>query len=104
MTTCDCSIDPYDFDAPACTIETWRKARKQHVCYECHLPIQPGERYQHISGIWDGRPDSFKTCEPCAQIRKDFCSSGYVFGELREQLWNCLEIDYLGEWDKEEGR
>ena len=103
MTSCDCSIDPCDMgDEPDCSREQWRKARKAHTCCECHLEIAPGDRYQYISGVWDGRPEAFKTCAPCAQIREDFCKHGYVFGELREQLWNCLDIDYLGEWGKEQ--
>jgi len=102
MTSCDCSIDSYDYENPSTSREQWRKARKQHTCCECGLTIEPGEKYQYISGIWDGRPGSFKTCTPCAAIRNDFCRGGYIFGELREQLWNCLDIDYLGEWGKEE--
>lgn len=94
--SCDCSINPYDYDgAPECSRTHWRKARKQHKCCECRLPIEPGDRYQYISGVWDGRPDSFKTCAPCAQIRTEYCPDGYIFGELRQTLWECLEIDYL---------
>lgn len=56
---------------PECFTETWRVARKEHRCCECHSPIPRGIRYQYCSGVWDGEPADYKTCQPCAEIRKD---------------------------------
>ncbi len=46
-----------------------RKARKPHKCGECGRLIQPGETYEHVWGVWDGRPDTFKTCSGCVGLR-----------------------------------
>ena len=57
-------------DHPQAFRETWRTARKPHRCCECRRVMPPGERYQYISGIWDGHPSMFHTCESCARIRE----------------------------------
>lgn len=76
-----------DGDGPSCFTESIRKARKEHQCYECRDPIKIGERYEYVSGIWDGRADSFKTCLLCAEIRAHFsCGHGWVYGEVWSQL------------------
>lgn len=79
---CDCSCE-----MPACSDSVMRKARKQHKCYECQRPIEPGERYEYYSGIWDGEPESYKTCRHC-KIARDFHMHGgcFCFGELRSEL------------------
>lgn len=48
-----------------------RKARKPHQCGECLGFIQPSEMYHHESGIWDGEPDSFKTCDDCYKLKHE---------------------------------
>ena len=57
---------------PVCFNETYRTARKLHICCECRQEINPGGRYRHISGIWTDKPESFKQCETCASI-SDVC-------------------------------
>lgn len=89
--TCFC-----DLEAPAVIDETWRTARKAHTCCECRRAITPGERYQEISGLWDGDWRRYRTCEACADLR-----------ESLEQVW-CVPLgglrlaymDWLGESDK----
>lgn len=75
-----------------------RKARKAHKCCECARTITPGQQYEYISGVWDGRGADFKTCLECVAIRAK-CRAGATawycepcFGgladEAREQgLW-----------------
>lgn len=46
-----------------------RKARKDHRCCECRGLITKGETYEYHSGVWDGRPDSFKICSDCNVLR-----------------------------------
>ena len=91
--TCDCSTD--DFEPASVYVESWRRARKEHKCCECHAPIRVGERHQFASGLWDGAWGSFRTCKACADIIADRCPSGYQFGGLRETLWECLGLDYV---------
>lgn len=82
-----CQID-YESDDPAefCHEEI-RTAKKVHVCCECGCEIKPGQKYEYVFGKWDGDIKIFKTCFPCACIRKDlFCtwSYGYLYEDLRQ--------------------
>ncbi len=95
MSSCDCSYDTWDDYLPAVCRTSWHIARKQHTCCECGLSIAPGERYERVEGCWEGTWSTFKTCDPCARIRKDYCASGWIYGELRDTLWECLGIDYI---------
>jgi hypothetical protein len=64
--------DYSDCDVCSCAKEVIRKARKQHKCCECGNVINIGENYQYVSGIWDGEPSSYKTCESCSSVRDSF--------------------------------
>lgn len=57
-------------EVPSAFSERNPTARKSHKCCECHGIIQPGEKYELFSGVWEGRGESFKTCHECAEIRK----------------------------------
>ena len=58
-----------DYDEPwKVYAKTERKARKVHVCRECHCRIQPGEKYEHVTGIADA-VEVFKTCARCITLR-----------------------------------
>ena len=63
--SCSCDGDPASF-----YISEDRKARKQHKCYECRAVIEPGERYEHARGCWEGTISTFKTCVLCLEIRQ----------------------------------
>lgn len=56
-------------ESPSCYRMVVRTARKQHSCCECRGQIQPGERYNYHSGVWDGRAESFKVCPECDGLR-----------------------------------
>lgn len=74
-------------EGPSVFSKTEPKARKSYVCYECREPIPVGEHYENAFGVWDKRPDVFKTCLPCVDIREHFsCGNGWVYGEMWEQL------------------
>lgn len=76
-----------DGDGPSCFTEKIRTARKEHRCTECRETITIGAKYECVSGVWDGRPDRYKTCLSCVEIRNHFsCNSGWVYGELWSQL------------------
>ncbi len=40
-------------------------ARKPHKCSECNGPIQPGEKYHHHTGKFDGYLFDSKACRRC---------------------------------------
>lgn len=49
-------------------VET-RKARERHTCSECERAIEPGDAYEHASGLWGDEWDTFRTCEACVAFR-----------------------------------
>lgn len=75
-----------------------RAARKPHKCCECRTPIAVGEPYQAVSGLWDGRFDSFCTCMACVEVRAKAveglkshdCCDLPCFTELYEYISNGL--------------
>ena len=87
---CSCSFD--DADGLDCYEELERTARKDYVCCECGVTISAGDRYQYVEGVSEGQWWSWKTCLPCARIRRDFCAP---FEHLREVLLDLLGFDYL---------
>lgn len=86
-----CPLESSDGDGPSCYSSSTRKARKGHRCCECRETITPGTEYEYVSGIWDGRPESFKTCLSCVEIRNHFGCEGWIIG----QLWDDLENNFF---------
>lgn len=80
-----------DFEGPSCSSTTLRTARKDHICCECDLGIKKGDKYEYTSGVWDGYPDSFKTCLSCKEIRDHFSCDGWMYGHL----WSDLEENFF---------
>ena len=101
--SCDCSVDTGGI-CPSVHQKEWRRARKQHTCGECGDPISVGERHEYVSGLWDGRWDSHRTCAPCVAVRMRYCAHGFIYGGLAEQIEECLGFDYreVPERDEEE--
>lgn len=57
-----CSIDG---DAPDVYRATDHVARVQHKCMECNRVIEPGETYRRAFMVYEGHPDTYKTCTHC---------------------------------------
>lgn len=77
--------------------EVKRKARKEHKCCECHDIIPKGETYIYSSGIWDGEPNSYKTCLSCEAVRNEYMMSTgetVCFGYLSEAIADTLYRDF----------
>jgi len=72
---CSCTIDIDHDGGPDCYKEKIVTAMKKHKCGECLKEILPGEGYEYVSGIWDGDPESYKTCLDCKSIRDTFFGS-----------------------------
>ena len=49
--------------------ESHPKARKQHKCIECRLPIFSGETYLSIKSLYDGSWTQDKLCSGCELYR-----------------------------------
>lgn len=73
-----------------------RKARKRHTCCECGDQIKPGDKYEYVSGVWEGDWGVYKTCATCREIRKALFCHGWYYGRLycdvREYLHDGGEI------------
>ena len=94
---------------PQAYCERWRVARKPHKCCECGGTIFYKERYLYISGVWDSRGESYKTCSDCSELRNVVNSTtsyddGCCLGGLREYIMEGHfdpDIKKLVEiWDK----
>ena len=90
--SCDCSVD-IDEVAEFCN-ESYPKARKEYICCECTGIISKGSNYEEVTGKWNGEISTYKTCIPCTRIRNHYCSSGFYFTRLREQIRECIGFDY----------
>ena len=85
-----------DWDPPSLYTSTIVKAaRKEHQCEECRRTIKSGESYELVWGMWDGRPDTFKTCSHCLALRDwvkahvpCFC---WAHGNIREDALAAAE-------------
>ena len=58
-----------DYERPIFYVKKIRTARKVHRCNECYSAIVPGKKYEHVSGKWDDRVGSYKTCQRCLDLR-----------------------------------
>jgi len=74
--------------------ERIRKARKEHVCDECHEKIPPGTKYEFMRFIDDGEFFQHKTCLPCMNVRKSLFHCGFHFGMLWEDLRDHFGNEY----------
>jgi hypothetical protein len=83
-----------DYEAPEFYKAAIRKARKAHRCNECACVIRPGERYEYVSGMWDGDISTNKTCSRCLELRQ--YTQGHVpcfcwfHGEMVEEAIETL--------------
>lgn len=103
-------------DGPTCFTSARPRARKRHRCCECCGVIEPGEVYEQDSGIWDGEPERFRTCLPCAELRRRYSDSlkadgdhdgvayTYLFWALGQAEWHdelraaLPRLDKTGSW------
>lgn len=68
-------------------IETEPKARKEHTCSECRLPIEKKEQYYRLETLYDGSWETSKLHLSCKDYRK------MVYDHEREE--GC---DYMESW------
>lgn len=80
-----------DAVSPECYTNKQVKARKTHKCCECGGEIKIGETYDHLSGIWDGEPGRFKTCQDCINLRDRL-------EKIFPNLCYEYEIEHLDQW------
>lgn len=89
-----CFID-VDIDTSASfASERVVKARKAHKCCECGAPIAIGNKYEYVSGLWEGAFSQYKTCLACKEIRDRFFCTWY-YG----MIWDTFLSDYAMDVD-----
>lgn len=79
MTVCDNHVDP--------VVETRRKARKEHFCWECGLVIPKGVLYVYTSGIAEDGPVSYKQHVECHELLTKYALDDegcWIYGSLRQ--------------------
>jgi hypothetical protein len=69
-------------------------AHKEHTCCECKRTILVGEKYRKESGIWQGRPNRYKTCSDCLSVRNEFFCNSYIY----QGMWVNV-VEYLQDVD-----
>ena len=85
-----CNVSLYDDDGDAASVyhTSTVTARKAHRCYECGETMAPGQRYERVSGLWEGTWSTYRFCLPCAEVGSEFSDGGRTFGALWE---GCLD-------------
>lgn len=91
MSDCIFSECCCDGESPSVYNRTMPTAQKQHLCCECGGAIQPGEKYERVEGLWDGKFSTFKTCPDCLALlcENEPCR---IYGGLRNALREIAEI------------
>jgi len=67
-----------------------------HVCGECNRRIPKGEEYIIECTEYDHEITVYTTCEDCYSIRQVFFSSGWYYGEIRDQFEEFI-VEYGGD-------
>lgn len=67
-----------------------RTARNTYPCCECAENIQPGDRYEYVSGKWDGEFCIIRTCEVCSRIRRSLFSCMFAY----RRMWSDIHEHY----------
>ena len=92
---------------PTFCVERFPTARKRHRCCECRGFVEPFDIYQHVSGMWDGDFNTFKTCPHCLQARdfyiedlgsrdfRDPDDGQFCFGQLFEDMREAADESNL---------
>ena len=92
---------------PDCMTIKSVKARKPHKCCECAKVIEAGDFYMRTSGVWDGRPDTFKACYPCHALYGEAYAQNLKDGGTEEHapplggLFEWIANFYPGGWTAE---
>ena len=77
------------------------KARKKHICDECHGSILPQEQYHVWQGIFDSYPFRFKICPDCEELRTQVNAGvrhfeeRIAFNELCEHVFETNSLSLI---------
>lgn len=91
MSACQCSRSIWGTKAVKSSRRDIKRARKPYRCCECRRTIPPGAPYRYETALIDGGWNEYRTCMVCAAIRDDFFACGWTWGELWQDLRDCLD-------------
>lgn len=84
-----------DMEAPAFYTETYPHARYDWRCSECKRKILTGTKYQYVRMLFEGDWESYRTCNFCRAIIRDYCGGVHPHGDLAEMLLECMGYDLI---------
>ena len=86
-----CPLSEADDCATVYNVDT-RRARTEHACVECRVPITRGEQHVYTTMLFDGAWSSYRMCLLCTEIGDHFsCGRGRIL----ETLWSDLEENFF---------
>jgi len=77
-----------------------KKARADHICYECGDEIVPGENYYYHESVWYSSNQPYKTCTACEGLRREIeraLGEETCFGGLQKAFFNYsgLQLEHF---------
>ena len=89
---CSCTVDVNLDDYCECILTpTLCVALLPHKCNECSTEIKPKEEYIFEITEYDGDINTHTSCLSCYSLRQIFFSSGWYYGDIREQMAEFIE-------------
>ena len=84
----DCGVCIGGDTGEYCTVSDAKiiTARKPHQCEECDKTIQPGERYERISQLYEGEWSRMSVCLMCSEISIALSCDGRSIGNMWEDI------------------
>jgi len=84
----------YGDDTYEVYVRVTRTAVKRHRCAECRSSIEPGARYERVTGLYDGRWDSLATCPHCVEGRRFLdviCAGSWLHCDVWEETYQHVD-------------
>lgn len=79
-----------DYSDGRCVIlsDAYFKARKEHLCSECHRKIRIGEIYRRECTLFEGLKSTHKTCAHCQVVRHwlNFECGGFIYSQIEDDI------------------
>jgi hypothetical protein len=95
--SCSC-----DYEGPEFISAKEVTAKIINTCSECGREIQIGEQYERVTGKWEGRFDTFRTCLKCQDLRDSLAAANggcFAYGGLWEDYQYYLQEHVRGDVD-----
>ena len=89
---CSCTATHPDEDSDALGFsERFLTAAKPHICGECGITINKGDRFLFGSIFRQDDIHNYKVCLPCNSIITKFFRDGWVIGSMLDDLDNYFD-------------